>query len=88
MHDLAPLLVDVLVTLSAASHGQGRIHMHVMAGEVQTDQQLEYHAPSRFCRRQKYEQASRCATISDHIQYCSELRGLLPFARRVSVQGI
>lgn len=45
MHDLAPRSINVLVTLATASHGKRGIHVHVVAGKVQTDEQLEDHAP-------------------------------------------
>lgn len=48
MHDLAPLGIDVLVALAAATHGKRSIHVHVVAGEVETDKQLEDHAPARL----------------------------------------
>lgn len=54
VHDIAPLAVYVLVALALASHGQRGIHVHVVAGKVQANQELEDHGPSRHCRGQEY----------------------------------
>lgn len=41
IQDLAPTLIDLLVALTRSGHGQCRIHVHVMAGQVQTYKSLE-----------------------------------------------
>ena len=88
MHDLAPVDIDVLVALTAATHGQSGIHVHVVAGEVETDQELEDHAPARLGCRQENEQAGCCAAVCHHVQHSAELGGLIELARSVAVQGI
>jgi len=37
----APALINLLVTLARSSHGQGRVHVHVMARQIETDEALE-----------------------------------------------
>lgn len=88
MHHPVPLLINVLVALAAPAHGQSRIHVHVVAGKVETDEQLEDHAPSGLGRRQKDEETCRGAAVRHHIQHCAELCGLLELAGSVAVQGI
>jgi hypothetical protein len=47
----ASVLIDFLMAHTLTSHGECRVHVHVMAGKIQTDQALEYNAPARKCRR-------------------------------------
>lgn len=55
MHDLAPLLINVLVAVIAPTHGQSGIHVHIVAGKVETDKELEDDAPSGLRSRQKHQ---------------------------------
>jgi len=72
MHDLASLLVNVLMALTTATHRECRVHVHVVTGKVQTDQQLEHHAPTGLCSRQKDQQACCRASISYHVEHCAK----------------
>jgi len=56
MQDVTPAAIDLLVTLSTSTHGQGGVHVDVMAGQVKTDQALEDNTPSREGRSQEDEQ--------------------------------
>lgn len=37
MHNIALLCIDILMALTLSTHDQCSIHVHVMAGEIQTD---------------------------------------------------
>lgn len=81
-------LVDILVTGIGASHGQGGIHMNVVAREVEGEEHLENNGPSRERARQENKQARSGAPISDHVEDGTEARRLLESARGVTVEGI
>lgn len=88
MHNLAPLLIDVLVTLSTTAHGKRGIHVHVVAGKVQTDEQLEQHAPPGLRCRQEDQQARGSASVRHHIQHGSEFCRLIEFARCCTIESV
>lgn len=88
MHDLAPLGINVLVALTTSSHGQSGIHVHVVAGEVETDEELEDHAPSWFGSRQENQQTGCCTSIRHHVQNSSELCGLVEAAGGGAIEGV
>ncbi len=44
-----PCLVYFLVTLPTSTHGQCRVHVHVMTGQIQADESLKYNAPPGKC---------------------------------------
>ena len=88
MHNLALLLVNVLVALSTSTHGECSVHVHVMACKVQTDEELEDHAPPRLCGRKKDQQTSSGTSVSYHVQDSAELGRLIKAARSITVQGI
>lgn len=88
MHDLAPLFIDVFVTLSATTHGKRGIHVHVVAGKVQTDEQLEQHAPPWLRCRQKDQQARGSASVRHHVQHGSELCRLVEFACCCTIESV
>lgn len=67
IEELAPALIDTLVAGVGASHRQRSIHVHVMGGEVEGDEELEDDYPARESGGQEYEQTGRAATIGDHI---------------------
>lgn len=83
-----PALIHSLVALSAPPHTQRRIHMHIVARQIQADQALEYNTPPRERRRQKHQQASRRAPIRHHIEHRPELGRLLKVPRRKAVQCV
>ena len=39
--------IDFLMALALRAHGQSRIHVDVMTGQVQADEPLENYTPSR-----------------------------------------
>jgi hypothetical protein len=88
LQDPAPALVDILVALSAAAHAQRRIHVHIVARQIQRDEALENNAPPGKCLRQEDEQTGGGAPISDHVQYRAKFRGLLESAGCVAIEGI
>lgn len=55
------------MTLPTAAYSERGIHVHVMAGKVQANKQLEDHAPSRSCNRQEDQQAGGRASVRHHI---------------------
>lgn len=46
MQDPTPAGIDLFMTLATGSHGQGGVHVDVMAGEVETDESLKDDAPA------------------------------------------
>jgi hypothetical protein len=79
---------NVLVALALAAHDQGSVHVHVVACEVQADQDLEDHREGGFRGGEEDQQAGGCAAIGDHVQDCAEAGGLLEFARSHAIEGI
>lgn len=67
LQDPAPALVDVLVALSAAAHTERRIHVHVVAGQVERNEALEHNAPAREGLCQEDQQTRRCAAVRHHV---------------------
>lgn len=53
MEDVTSTRIHLFVTLAARTHGQGRVHVDIVAGKVETDQALEDDGPSGERRRQK-----------------------------------
>jgi len=41
IHDPTPFRIYVLVALRLSAHDQSRIHVHVVTGKIQRDEQLE-----------------------------------------------
>jgi hypothetical protein len=82
-----PLGINLLVALSA-SHAQTRVHVHVVAGEIQTDQALEDNTPSGKGRRKEHQQAGRGAAVGHHVKDCAECGGLVEMAGSETVKSI
>ena len=76
------------MALSTAAHAQRRVHVHVVAGQVQGDEALEYDAEARESLRQENQQ-TRCRTpVRDHVEHSSKLGALFVCSRGVSVERI
>lgn len=88
VHDAAPARGDVLVALALAAHDQGRVHVHVVAGEVQADQALEDHRVCGFGGGEEDEQAGSGAAVCNHVQDRAETGRLVEFARSKAVKRI
>ena len=77
----APTLIHFLVALSGATHAQSRIHVHVMACEVQADESLKDYAPT-WKRACKEDQETSCgASIRHHVQYSAKFGRLMEISR-------
>jgi len=76
------------VALALTSHYQSRIHVHVVASEVQADQTLEDHGVGGLRGGEEDQQARSRAAVSDHVQHSTESSGLLELARCHAIQGI
>lgn len=76
------------MALRAAAHAQGRVHVHVVAGQVQGDQALEDDAPPGEGLREEHEQTGCGAAVGDHVQHGAELGALLVGAGCVAVEGV
>lgn len=72
MQNIASATINLLVALSASTHGQSSIHVNVVARQIQTDQALEDNAPSWEGGCKKYQQTGRSTSVCDHIQHCAE----------------
>lgn len=76
------------MALALAAHDQSRIHVHVVAGEVQADQALEDHGVGGLRSGEEDQQASSRAAVSDHVQHSTKASGLLELARGHAIQRI
>jgi hypothetical protein len=88
MQKLAPPLINSFVTFAHPRHRQRRIHMVVMARQIQTDQPLEQQRPARPGAAEENEQAGGRAAVRDHVEHGAELRALLEVARGDAVEGV
>lgn len=71
-----------------AAHGQSRVHVDVVAGQVKGDQSLEDDGPARKGRRQEHQQARRGAAIGHHVQHSTKSGRLFEVAGGVAIEGI
>lgn len=78
----------IFVALCAATHAQGCVHVHVVAGQIERDQALEDNAPARKSLGEEDEQARGCAAVGDHVQHGAELGTLLVGTGCVAVKRI
>lgn len=62
--------------------------MHVVARQVQGNQQLEHDAPPRESLGQENEQAGCGASVRDHVQHGPEFGALFVSAGGIAVQCI
>ena len=67
LHQPTLALVHVLVALVAATHAQGRVHVHVVTGQIQRNKALEDDAEARESLRQEDEQAGCCTPVRYHV---------------------
>ncbi len=86
--DAAARLVDVLVAVLGATHGQGGVHVDVVARQVERDEALKEDGPAREGGRQEHQQAGGSAAVRHHVEYGAEARRLLKVAGGVAVQGV
>ena len=76
------------MALPLPAHAERRIHVHIMAREIQADQSLENHAIRRFRSGQEHQQTRRRAAVGHHIQHSAESRALPELPRREAVERI
>lgn len=77
VEDPAAALVDALVAARGTTHGERRIHVDVVAGEVEREQALEDDGPSREGAGEEDEEAGCRAAVGHHIKHRAEAGGLL-----------
>lgn len=70
-------LVNVLVAGIGAAYDESRVHVHIVAGEVECDEALEDDGPAGESGRQEDEQAGRSAAVRHHVEDSTEARRLL-----------
>lgn len=80
--------VDVLVTRIGAINDQGRVHVDVVASEIERNQALENDGPPRKGRREEDEEARRSATIRDHVENSTESSRLIKCASSIAIESI
>ena len=88
VQDPAARLVDIFMAFAGATHGQGRIHVHVMAGQVERNQALKDDGPAGESRCEEDEQARCCTSIGDHVKKSAEASRLVKVARGITVESI
>lgn len=76
------------MALAAAAHAQRRVHVHVVASQVEGDEALEDDAEARERLRQENEQTRCCTPVRDHVEHSSKLGALFVGPRGVSVERI
>lgn len=80
--------INLFVALACTAHGQGSVHVHVVTGQVQTDETLEEDGPSGPSGTQENKQTGSGTAISDHIQDRAERGGLVEVTRCHTIQRI
>lgn len=86
MQNPAPARLDLFMALP--THGQSRVHMDVVAGEIQGNQALEQDGPSRKGRGQEHQETGSRAAVGDHVQHRTKSCGLIVPPRCQAVRGI
>ena len=76
------------MTLPPPRHRQRRIHMHIMARQIQRDEPLEQQRPARPGGGEEDEQAGGGAAVGDHVEDGAELGGLVEVAGGDAVEGV
>lgn len=71
-----------------ASHGEGSVHVNVVAGEVEGEQHLEDNGPSGECARQENQQTRSRASVRNHVENGAKARRLLESASSVSIESV
>lgn len=86
VEDAAPLLLDRLVAAHTAV--ERRIHVHVVAREIETDEALEEDGPLCVCRGEEAEQTRGRAAVRHHVEDRAELCRLVECAGGIAVEGV
>lgn len=76
------------MALVLSSHAEGRIHVDVVAGKIERDEDLEEDRPAWPGRREENEKTGSGAAIRHHVKDSAELCGLLKVSRRIPVQRV
>jgi hypothetical protein len=71
-----------------SSHDQGRIHVNVMACQVQGNKSLENNSPTRPGRGQEDQEACSGAPISHHVEHSTESSRLFEVSSSISIESI
>lgn len=88
VQDFAPARIHILMALVRSSHGQRRVHMHIMTRQIDTDQGLEDDRPARPGGAKEDKQTGSRASVSHHVQDCSERGGLVIHSRSITVERV
>lgn len=80
-------LVDLLVALPL-THAQRSVHVHVVARQIQTDQDLEDDAVPRESAGQENHETGCCAAVRHHVEHSAKLGALLEIAGSEAIKGI
>lgn len=76
------------MALVGAAHGQGGVHVHVVAGQVEGDQALEEDGPARPGGAEEDQQTGGGAAVGDHVEHGAEGGGLVVDAGSVAVEPV
>lgn len=88
VHHPTPARRNILMALPLPAHGQRRIHVDIVTGEIQTDQCLEDDGVGGFGAGEKDQEAGGGAAVGDHVEDGAELGGLAEFAGGEAVEGV
>lgn len=79
---------NTLVVAPVHEPQDGCLHVHVVAGQVERDQDLEQHGIVGVGGTQMDEQTGGGAAIRDHVQDGAKLCRLVEAAGRIAIEGI
>ena len=76
------------MALALPAHAQRGVHVHVVAREVQADEELEDGGVGGLGAGEEDEQAGGGAAVGDHVEHGAEAGRLAELARRPAVEGV
>jgi hypothetical protein len=81
-------LINALVAGIGARNNKSSIHVHVVAGKIESNQALENDGPSREGGGEEDDETSCGTAIGDHVKDGAEASGLLVDSRSIAIEGI
>jgi hypothetical protein len=88
VHDPATGGINLLVALAGSAHAQSGVHVHIVAGHIQTNQSLEDDSPTGPGGTEEDQETRGCAAVSHHVQHRAEYGRLVEVASRIAVKRV
>lgn len=76
------------MALAGTSHAQSGVHVHVVAGHIQTDESLEHDGPAGPGGAQEDQETGGGASVGDHVQHSAKGGRLVEVASGITVQPV